>query len=74
MTYRVMAIQEEGSEILVASHLRDRPTPEQMQAYREEHEEWSNFTVETEIDWYARHAQRYMEDGPEQDWWDEYDD
>ncbi len=58
MSYRVMAIQETGEEILVASQLITKPTPEMMQKYQEEHPEWWGFEVETHQDWWERQQGR----------------
>ena len=73
MTFRIMAIQEEGSEICLGSGIA---TSEEAYAklpeLRETYVELRQFWVEEERDYYAEAAQAAWEDGYAYDEQDEY--
>ena len=47
-TYRIMAVQEEGSEVCLGSGLSEYSAYKKMEEAREIHEEYRGFSVELE--------------------------
>ena len=63
MTYRVMAIQETGEEILIESGILHEHTAYMIIAARcEEHVEYRSWSVEVERNYYAEENDRYWND------------
>ena len=52
-TYRVMAIQEEGSECCLASGLSEQAAYDSLSGYREDYPEFRSIWVEIERDYYT---------------------
>ena len=63
-SYRVMAVQEEGSEVCLASGMTEDQAYESLPEFREMHEEYRSFSVEME-----KQYSREFED----EWWSEWE-
>ena len=48
-TYRVMAVQETGEEVCIASRLTKRAAEKKRDEARENYAEWSGFHLEREV-------------------------
>tara|TARA_R110000764_G_scaffold117747_1_gene205123 strand:+ start:69 stop:272 length:204 start_codon:yes stop_codon:yes gene_type:complete len=64
-SYRVIAVQEEGSEICLASGMSEDEAYDSLPEFREMHEEYRSFSVEMECHQYSR--------GFEDEWWSEWE-
>tara|TARA_R110002124_G_scaffold162810_2_gene330150 strand:+ start:861 stop:1061 length:201 start_codon:yes stop_codon:yes gene_type:complete len=63
-SYRVIAVQEEGSEVCLASGMSEDQAYESLPEFREMHEEYRSFSVEMEC--------QYSRDYEDQ-WWSEWE-
>lgn len=71
-TYRIMAVQEEGSEICLGSGLPQEEAYRKLPILREDYPEFRDFWVEQERNYYQESAEEYWNESAEEYWNEEF--